>query len=127
MLLLMLSLGGAGMVLGLLAGSSCHSTRLADTVRANGIMIATGLLPGVPLSRCLRQARRDGRLLSALALDAVGMFLGMTVVSFLPLAIAPPWQPIVGHTVMLAGMLAGMSATMIARQSWSQRKSSHAL
>ena len=127
MLLLMVSLGGAGMVLGVPAGSSCHSIGFADTVRANAIMIAAGLLPGVPLSRCLQQARRDGTLLSWLALDTVGMFLGMVVVRALPFSAAPPWQPIVSHTVMLAGMLAGMGATMVARQSWSQRKSSRAL
>jgi hypothetical protein len=127
MLLLMFSLGGAGMILVLPAGSSCHSIGFADTVRANSIMIATGLLPGVPLSRCLQQARQQGTLLSTLALDAIGMFLGMAVVSFLPLATVPRWQPVVSHTVMLAGMLAGMGVTMIARQSWSQRKSSRAL
>jgi hypothetical protein len=71
-------------------------------------MIAAGLLPGVPLSRCLQPARHRGTLLSALALDATGMFLGMAVVRFLPFSVAPRWQPTVSHTVMLAGMLAGM-------------------
>ena len=124
MLLLMFSLGGAGMILGLPAGSSCHSAGLADTVRANSMMIVAGLLPGLSLSRCLRQARREGTLLAALTLDATGMFLGMTLVSSLPFAAAAPWQPIVSHTLMVAGMLAGMGAAMIARELWSRQRKS---
>ena len=95
---------------------------MADTVRANSIMMAAGPIPGITLSRCLQQARREGTLLRVLTLDATGMFIGMTLLSLLPFAAAARWQPIVSHMLMLAGMLAGMGAAMITRGLLTRKK-----
>jgi hypothetical protein len=115
MLVLMLSLGGAGMLLSVLDDPSCHADGWAETIRINSIMVVTGLLPAVPLSRCLQQARRSGTLVRTLALDTIGMIFGMKIVTFLSLKTSARWEPIVTHGLMITGMLAGMGVAMVAR------------
>src|SRR5438067_5307 len=59
MLLIMFSIGGAGMAFGGLGSSlSCHPTGWEAWSRMSGLMLGTGLLPSVPFSRCLQTARR---------------------------------------------------------------------
>jgi hypothetical protein len=118
MLLLMFSLGGAGMIAGLPDGASCHPTGWVHTFRMDGMMIMAGLLPAIPLSRCLRQARRNGTLVSTLALDTVGMLVGMRLASLVSFSVPPGWALIVSHALMMAAMLAGMAAAMTAGELW---------
>ena len=113
MFLLMLGPGGLGMLLGgWQAGPACHN----GTWLALGLMTIGMLSASAPLSwwlaRCILQARLEGRGIKTLALDAVGMQVGM-LLSHIPAALLSSGDPRLAwlhHGLMLLGMLLGMMA-----------------
>ncbi len=117
MVLLMAGPGGLGMMAALALGPACH---VQLTWASYGLMSGGMLLLSVPLSwryaRCVQQSRREGYGGRALLLDVIGMQLGMTF-THLSLSILPTagprgiwWH----HGIMLAGMMLGMLASMLA-------------
>jgi hypothetical protein len=115
MLLIMFSLGGLGMALG---GVSCHVVGWAEWLRMNGLMLGIGLGAAVPFSRCLQRARRDGRLFSTLVFDSVGMIGGMQAASLVMVGPLGSWAVILHYAAMMSGMIGGMGAAMVCRDSW---------
>jgi hypothetical protein len=112
MLLIMFSIGGAGMAFSLPAGVSCHTVGWPEWLEMSGFMIGAGLLPSLVYSRCLREARREKRLCTTMAFDSVGMLGGMKLAGFISTASSGAWAAIASHTFMVIGMMAGMIAGM---------------
>jgi hypothetical protein len=116
MLLIMFSIGGAGMAFGLPAGVFCHAAGWTEWLQMSSLMIAAGLLPSVVFSRCLLEARREKKLCSTMALDSAGMLAGMQLAGLIADSPASAWAIIANHTFMVIGMIAGMSAAMALRR-----------
>ena len=121
MLLLMGGFGGLGMLLGSLAeGSpSCHMGNMHFFSFMTAGMMLGGFLPAAFLSRCLRTAKIQGRLLAVIAFDSIGMWMGMafplwTVSAF---GLGPPPRELL-HPLLVTGMLSGMLTTMALRTFW---------
>src|SRR6266568_3410554 len=72
MLLIMLASGGLGMFVYL-----AHLACAMGSWRPYGWMLLFGLVPAIPLARCLRAAFRHGYLMRALLIDASAMTGGM--------------------------------------------------
>jgi hypothetical protein len=115
MLLIMFSIGGAGMAFSLPAGVSCHAASWLEWVQMSSLMIAAGLLPSIVFSRCLQEAKREKRLGSTMALDSAGMLGGMKLAGLISTASSGAWATIASHTFMVIGMMAGMIAAMAFR------------
>jgi hypothetical protein len=116
MLLIMFSMGGAAMAFSPPEGVSCHAADWTQWLRMSGAMIGAGLLPSAFFSRCLRKARREKRLYSTMVFDAAGMLAGMKLAGMIPMASSGTWAAIASHIVMVAGMMAGMTAAMALRR-----------
>lgn len=112
MLLIMFSIGGAGMAFSLPDGVSCHAVGWPEWLQMSGVMIGAGLFPSIAFSRCLRQARREKRLCTTMALDSAGMLGGMKLASLISTTSSGAWAAIASHTFMVIGMMAGMIAAM---------------
>ena len=113
MLLIMFSIGGAGMAFGLPAGVFCHAAGWTEWLQMSSLMIAAGLLPSVVFSRCLLEARREKRLCSTMALDSAGMLARYAARRpHRRLGLQARGLSIASHTFMVIGMIAGMTAAM---------------
>lgn len=84
----------------LAGGPKCHVTAAMWVG-----MIGVGLPPTLFASRCIRQARRQGRLAPVLAADVLTMCAGMSLGHIA----VPAHNPLFHHLSMLIGMLLGMA------------------
>ena len=117
MLLLMGGFGGLAMAAADLpyAGlPACH--RSASLLIMGLPMWLAGVIPALFWSRCLRQARAQGRLAFYLAIDLAAMILGMYAAHFATATWPLPFH----HAAMCAGMLLGMGLAMPLRPWLSQ-------
>jgi hypothetical protein len=110
MLLIMFASGGLGMLLGM-ADTKSHSMDFIAWWRMCGGMIVLGLAPAIAFSRCLRAARREGRLLWSLLIDVTAMFAGMWLANCAKTEHGE-WMVLLRHVSMLGGMTLGMVAGM---------------
>lgn len=110
MLLIMFASGGLGMLLAMPSHES-HGMDFVAWGRTCGGMIILGLVPAIVFSRCLRAARRDGRLLWSLLIDSAAMLAGMWVVNCAKTEHGE-WMVLTRHVSMLGGMTLGMVAGM---------------
>jgi hypothetical protein len=124
MLLIMFSIGGAGMAFSLPDGISCHAAGWPEWLQMSGVMIGAGLMPGIVFSRCLQEARREGRLWSTVACDIAGMLAGMKIAGLISTTSSGAWATIASHTFMVIGMMAGMIVAMALRRAGPYKRSS---
>ncbi len=117
--------GGLGMLLpSLWYGSICHH----DFNWNHYLWMSLGmwvfsLVPIWREARCLAQARREGKGLSTLLLDGIGMQLGMGL-AHLPIEWIPMVDPRAAwfsHFSMLAGMSMGMMVAQYFSSAWGRR------
>ncbi|HXE13080.1 MAG TPA: hypothetical protein VN633_13220 [Bryobacteraceae bacterium] len=110
MVLIMFASGGLGMLLGM-PETKTHSMDFIAWWRMCGGMIVLGLAPAIAFSRCLRAARREGRLLWSLSIDVTAMLAGMWLASRAKTEHGE-WMALTRHVSMLGGMTFGMIAGM---------------
>lgn len=115
MILSMAGPGGFGMMLAQGRTPACHLDTLSLLTMTAGMLVFS--LPSCWMeARCVLDARARGRGLAVLLADVVGMQAGM-MLGHLPASLVNPGDPRlawVHHGSMLAGMLLGMTAAMVA-------------
>lgn len=116
MVLIMFASGGLGMLLGM-PDTKSHAMDFVAWWRMCGGMIVLGLVPAIAFSRCLRAARREGRLLWSLSIDITAMLAGMWLANCAKTEHGE-WMALTRHASMLGGMTLGMVAGMWIRSVW---------
>ncbi len=128
MLLLMGGFGGLGMMIGgwidmgfpasAAAVTHQHHHQMGLVSWMTGLMLLFAVPPGVAFSRCIAPVRRSPAVIPAVAIDVLGMLLGMFAAHTfwaMPLAHAIGSHFAGMHLAMLAGMLGGMIPAMLLR------------